>query len=130
MGVSTMVVAGEDLSIPGAADTGNGTTSSAAEVEARCFNVVRQFNPDVVVLDLTGAPNNGTETILKIRRRSGVPILVVCEPNDPLRREYCLAGAAESMQAPVDIMLLNQTVQQIIQLSKNSRETMRADPSH
>ena len=129
MGASTIVVAREDLSIPGATDTGNGAASSAADIEARFFNVVRQFNPDVVVLDLTGSPSNGTETILKIRHRTGVPILVVCEPSDPLMREYCLAGAAESMQAPVDIMQLNQTVQQIIQLSKNSREAMRAEPS-
>ena len=130
MGASTIVVAREDLSIPGATDAvGNGAASSAADVEARFFNVVRQFNPDVVVLDLTGLPSNGTAAILKIRRRTGVPILVVCEPNDPLMREYCLAGAAESMEAPVDIMQLNKTVQQIIQLSKNSREWRGAEPS-
>ena len=128
MGASTIVVAREDLSIPGAADT-DGGTRSAADIEARFFNVVRQYNPDVVVLDLTGAPKHGTATILKIRRRTGVPILVVCEPNDPLMREYCLAGAAESMQAPVDIMQLNQTVQQIIQLSKNSRPAAGTEPS-
>jgi two-component system, OmpR family, response regulator len=127
MGASTIVVAREDLSIPGACDTGNGTVISATDIEARFFNVVQQFNPDVVILDLTGSPSNGTATILKIRRRTGVPILVVCEPNDPLMREYCLAGAAESMKAPVDIMQLNQTVQQIIQLSKNSREGRRAE---
>ena len=59
-----------------------------------------------------------------------MPILVVCEANDPLMREYCLAGAAECMQAPVDIMQLNQTVQQIIQLSKSSRPSVggRAEP--
>jgi len=129
MGASTIVVAREDLSIPGAADTGNGAANGAADIEARFFNVVRQFNPDVVVLDLTGSPSNGTATILKIRRRTGVPILVVCEPDDPLMREYCLAGAAESMPAPVDIIQLNQTVQQIIQLSRDSREVMRGEPS-
>jgi len=129
MGASTIVVAREDLSIPGASDTGNGAVISAADIEARFFNVVQQFNPDVVVLDLTGSPLNGTAAILKIRRRTGVPILVVCEPNDPLMREYCLAGAAESMKAPVDIMQLNQTVQQIIQLSKNSRERRGAEPN-
>src|ERR1700687_3936961 len=129
MGASTIVVAREDLSIPGASETGNGAASSALDIEARFFNVVRQYNPDVVVLDLTGSPSNGTATILKIRRRTGVPILVVCEPNDPLMREYCLAGAAESMQAPVDIMQLNKTVQQIIQLSKNSRDWRGAEPS-
>ena len=129
MGASTIVVAREDLSIPGATDTGTGAAIGAADIEARFFNVVQQFNPDVVVLDLTGSPTNGTATILKIRHRTGVPILVVCEPNDPLMREYCLAGAAESMKAPVDIMQLNQTVQQLIQLSKNSREERGAEPS-
>jgi|SRR5579862_443227 len=124
MGASTIVVAREDLSIPGAADAG-----TAADVETRFFNVVRQHNPDVVVLDLTGSAGNGIATILKIRRRSGVPILVVCGVEDPLMREYCLAGAAECMQAPVDIMQLNQTVQQIIQLSQNSPGPPAAEPS-
>lgn len=119
MGASTIVVAREDLSIPGAAQAGNGA-GTAADIEARFFNVVRQHNPDVVVLDLTSTQGNGIPAILKIRRRSGVPILVVCGANDPQMREYCLAGAAECMQAPVDIMQLNQTVQQIIQLSKSS----------
>ena len=123
MGASTIVVAREDLSIPGA-DAGG-----AADVEMRFFNVVRQHNPDVVVLDLTGARGNGTATILKIRRRTGVPILVVCGANDPQMREYCLAGAAECMQAPVDILQLNQTVQQIIQLSHDSHAFLVREPS-
>ena len=59
MGASTIVVAREDLSIPGAADADNGAACSAADVEARFFNVVRQHNPDVVVLDLTGSQGNG-----------------------------------------------------------------------
>ena len=122
MGASTIVVAREDLSIPGAADA-----AGAADHETRFFNVVRQHNPDVVVLDLTASQGNGTAAILKIRRRASVPIVVVCGANDPLMRDYCLAGAAECMQAPVDIMQLNQTVQQIIQLSKNSRELVIAD---
>ncbi len=122
MGASTIVVAREDLSIPGASDAGGGAANSPADLETRFFNVVRQHNPDVVVLDLTASQGKGIGTILKIRRRTGVPILVVCEPEDPLMREYCLAGAAECMQAPVDIMLLNQTVQQIIQLSKEPRQ--------
>ncbi len=130
MGASTIVVAREDLSIPGAADTGgDGAASNLADIETRFFDVVRQFNPDVVVLDLTGSPSNGTAAILKIRHRTGVPILVVCEPDDPLMREYCLAGAAESMKAPVDIIKLNQTVQQIIRLSKNSRDLMGSEPA-
>src|SRR6185437_10707447 len=66
--------------------------------------------------------------ILKIRRRTVVPILVVCGATDPLIREYCLAGAAECMQAPVDIMQLNLTVQHIIRLSQDSREAAVAEP--
>src|SRR5260370_35654961 len=76
MGASTIVVAREDLSIPGAADAGNGAACSAAEIEARFFNVVRQHNPDVVVLDLTGSPSNDTETISTIPARPPVPIRV------------------------------------------------------
>jgi two-component system OmpR family response regulator len=128
MGASTIVVAREDLSIPGAADAGNGVGASAADLETRFFNVVREHNPDVVVLDLTASQAKGIAAILKIRRRTGVPIVVVCAPDDQLMREYCLAGAAECMLAPVDIMQLNQTVQQIIQLSKNSRGSVAAEP--
>src|SRR4029079_2159168 len=100
-------------------DAANGAASLPADIETRFFNVVREHNPDVVVLDLTASEGNGIPAIVKIRRRSGVPILVVCGAEDPQMREYCLAGAAECMQAPVDLMALNQTVPEIIQLSKN-----------
>jgi two-component system OmpR family response regulator len=129
MGASTIVVAREDLSIPGAADAGNGVAVSAVDLETRFFNVVREHNPDVIVLDLTDSQAKGIATILNIRRRTGVPIVVVCAPDDQLMREYCLAGAAECMQAPVDIMQLNQTVQQIIQLSKDSRASVATEPT-
>lgn len=127
MGASTIVVAREDLSIPGAPQIGNGAAASAAELEAHFFNIVRQYNPDVVVLDLTGEPGNGTATILKIRRRTAVPILVVCSRDDLMMREYCLAGAAECMPAPVDIMQIHLTVQKIIQLSRDSQHSDSVD---
>ena len=129
MGASTIVVAREDLSIPGAVDAANGAARLPADIEAQFFNVVRQHNPDVVVLDLTTSQGSGIPAIVKIRRRTGVPILVVCGAEDPQMREYCLAGAAECMQAPVDLMALNQTVQQIIQLSKSLHVTVSAEPS-
>jgi two-component system OmpR family response regulator len=129
MGASTIVVAREDLSIPGATAAANGAASMPADIEAQFFNVVRQHNPDVVVLDLTASHGNGIPAIIKIRRRTSVPILVVCGPDDPQMREYCLVGAAECMQAPVDLMALNQTVQQIIQLSKSLHVAVAAEPS-
>src|SRR5438874_13411689 len=99
MGASTIVVAREDLSIPGAADGTGGSVPSAADIETRFFNVVRQHNPDVVVLDLTGTQGNGISAILKVRRRTSVPILVVCGSAAPQLRESCLACAAECMPA-------------------------------
>src|SRR3954465_2215108 len=119
MGASTIVVAREDLSIPGATDA-CGDPVNCPDVEAQFFNVLREHQPDVVVLDLRDSREQGIGAILKVRRRSPPPIVVVCTADDPLIREYCLAGAAECMEAPVDIMLLNQTVQKIIQLSKGA----------
>jgi two-component system, OmpR family, response regulator len=120
MGASTIVVAREDLSIPGAISTADKAIGSPADMEAHFFNVLREHQPDVVVLDLRSSSDEGISAILRIRRRSAVPIVVVCGAEDPLIREYCLAGAAECMHAPVDIMLLNQTVQKLIQLSKSA----------
>ena len=121
MGASTIVVAREDLSIPGAADAGDGAELGASDTETHFFNIVRQHNPDVVVLDLTDTAGTGIGAILKIRQRSPVPIVVVCAGDDKMVREYRLAGAAECMRAPIDLMQLNQTVQQIIRLSKEAR---------
>lgn len=129
MGASTIVVARGDLSIPGAADVGSGAQSGTVEIETHFFDIVRQHNPDVVVLDLTEQPANGIAAILKIRRRTAVPILVICGPEDAMMREYCLAGAAECMTAPVDIMQIHLTVQKIIQLSKASQHSPPADQS-
>jgi DNA-binding response OmpR family regulator len=125
MAASTIVVAREDLSIPGSADADNGA-ASAADLETRFFNVVRQSNPDVIVLDFTGPHDNGISAILNVRRRTAVPILVVCGADDPRRQEYCLAGAAECIQAPIDIMQLNVIVQKIIQL-KASRPALAVE---
>lgn len=124
MGASTIVVAKGDLSIPGAVSPPGDAADSPADIEAHFFNVLREHQPDVVVLDIRdagdvhGSAERGIAVILKVRRRSAIPIVAVCAAEDPAMREYCLAGAAECMQAPVDIMLLNQTVQKIIQLSK------------
>jgi two-component system OmpR family response regulator len=114
MGASTIVVAKGDLSIPGAASPPGDASDSLADIEAHFFNVLDIRDAG----DVHGSAERGIAAILKVRRRSAIPIVAVCAAEDPAMREYCLAGAAECMQAPVDIMLLNQTVQKIIQLSK------------
>ncbi|MBV9826017.1 MAG: response regulator transcription factor [Alphaproteobacteria bacterium] len=117
MGASTIVVARADLSIPGAVDAGSVSEPCGYTIEANFFAILRQHNPDVIVLDLTEPTDTGVAAIVKIRGQSVVPIVVVCRADDVQLREYRLAGAAECMQAPIDIMQLNATVQKIIQLS-------------
>ena len=111
-----ILFAREDLSIPGAADPaptdGNGITA-----ERRFFDLLRDSKPDAVLLDLSRANGAGVETILRVRRRSTTPILVACDLNHPSTRDYRIAGAADCMPVPIDILLLNQALQQIINLA-------------
>lgn len=112
-GSSTVVVAREDLSIPGADEDRLPAAENAAEVERRFFELVRDSRPDVVVLDLSNSKGGGIEAILKIRQRCVVPVLVVCGADDPKTGDYRIAGAAECLSAPVDIILLNRTILRI-----------------
>jgi len=45
--------------------------------------LISRSSPDVIVLDFNRAPAAGTNTILTVRRRTDVPILVVCSPKQP-----------------------------------------------
>jgi DNA-binding response OmpR family regulator len=126
---TTIVVAREDFSIPGG-DPNPGFDPTIVETghENKFFSLLRDSKPDVVVLDLTNANGKGVETILRIRRKSTVPILVVCEESAPNARDYRIAGAAECIAAPVDVITLNQALQQIVRVTKApepdaSRET-------
>jgi DNA-binding response OmpR family regulator len=111
---ATIVFAREDLSIPGAPES---ALPSADAVQNHFFDLVSDGKPDVIVLDFSGAPRSGTATILTIRQRSAVPILVVCSPAHPLTEEYRIAGAADCISPPVDIHLLNQAIQRILRVT-------------
>lgn len=116
---TTIVVAREDFSIPGGDPSLDlDPTVGAAAHETRFFSLLRESKPDVVVLDLSNANGKGVETILSIRRKSTVPILVICEENAPNSRDYRIAGAAECIAAPVDVMMLNQALQQIVRVTR------------
>lgn len=117
-GASTIVVAREDLSLPGADRPSDLTGQSPERNELRFFELIRDHRPDVVVLDLAETVGRGIEVIRKIRERSGVPVLVVCRQSDPRASDYRLAGAAECISAPVDIGQLNATIHRIIQLTR------------
>jgi DNA-binding response OmpR family regulator len=111
---ATIVFAREDLSIPGAPES---ALPSADAVQNHFFNLVSDSKPDVIVLDFSGAPRSGIDTILTIRQRSAVPILVLCSRAHPLTEDYRIAGAADCIAAPVDILFLNQAIQRILRVT-------------
>ena len=115
---ATIVFAREDLSIPGAPES---ALPSADAVQNYFFDLVSDRKPDVIVLDFSAAPRSGTDTILTIRQRSAVPILVVCNPAHPMTEEYRIAGAADCISTPVDILLLNQSIQRILRVTDRGR---------
>lgn len=117
---TTIVVAREDFSIPGGDPSldPDGSEVETGGPEGRFFNLLKDAKPDVVVLDLTHANGKGVETILRIRRQSTIPILVVCEESAHTARDYRIAGAADCIAAPVDVVTLNQALQQIVRVTK------------
>jgi two-component system OmpR family response regulator len=84
----------------------------------------------VIVLDFSQAPAAGTNTILTIRRRTEIPILVVCSPEQPEIDDYRIAGAADCIAAPVDIVSLNQTIQRIVRVRGRGRPVSSRAPDN
>jgi two-component system OmpR family response regulator len=116
-GASTIIIAREDFSIPGA---DGDVHLRPADAEKRLFSLIRDRRPDVIVLDLRDASRNATLAVRKLRDRCDIPVLVVCDANDPREQEYRIAGAAECLPAPVDILSLNSIVQKIIRVTGES----------
>ena len=115
---STILIAREDLSIPGSEQSAAGTKEDASE--EHFFELIHNNRPDVIVLDLARTQGRGIEAIRKIREQSGVPILAVCASDDPRVNDYRIAGAAESLLAPIDIAQLNTTIQHIVRLTRSA----------
>lgn len=118
---TTIVFAREDLSIPGAAEAAGSGRDRPASVQTRFFDLISRSSPDVIVLDFSRGPVRGTDTILTVRRRTEIPILVVCNPEQPQMDDYRIAGAADCITAPVDIVRLNQTIQRIVRVRGHRR---------
>lgn len=128
---TTIIFAREDLSIPGAAENVGLAPCQPDSVQAHFFDLVGRSEPDVIVLDLSGAPADGTETILTIRQWTDIPILVVCDAKQSWLDEYRIAGAAGCIAAPVDIFRLNETIQKIIRVrGRSSRASSSSAPEN
>jgi two-component system, OmpR family, response regulator len=102
----------------------------ADTVQAHFFDLISRSSPDVIVLDFSRAPAAGTNTILTVRRRTDVPILVVCGPEQPEIEDYRIAGAADCIAAPVDIVILNQTIQRIVRVRGRGRPVSSRAPDN
>jgi DNA-binding response OmpR family regulator len=110
MATSTVVVAREDLSIPGALEPNNAGINSPEQVENQFFNLLDQHKADAVVLDLMGSQGHGVAAIRRIRRGSAVPIVVLCPAEDKRMPAYRRAGALTCMSPPIDLIQLKETV--------------------
>jgi two-component system, OmpR family, response regulator len=127
---TTILFAREDLSIPGSAEVGIPGRDRPASVQAHFFDLISRSSPDVIVLDFSRAPAAGANTILTVRRRTDVPILVVCSPEQLEIEDYRIAGAADCIAAPVDIVSLNQTIQRIVGVRDRGRRVSRRAPDN
>ena len=127
---TTILFAREDLSIPGSADSGSPGRDRPDSVQAHFFDLVSRSSPDVIVLDFSRAPAAGADTILTVRRRTEVPILVVCDPAQPQMEDYRIAGAADCIAAPLDIVGLNQTIQRIVRVRGRGRPVSSRAPDN
>jgi two-component system OmpR family response regulator len=127
---TTIVFARDDLSIPGASEHAGSMSHQPDLVQALFFDLVDRSKPDVIVLDFSSAPAAGTDTILTIRQRTDIPILIVCDPEQSQLDEYRIAGAAGCIPAPVDIIRLNQTIQKIIRVRGRGRLSLSSAPEN
>ena len=112
MATSTVVVAREDLTIPGAFEAASLATADSDHIENEFFKTIEQNKVDAVLLDLTASDGQGIAAIHRIRRRSAVPILVICRPEDEQTPAYREAGAAACLNPPIDLMQTKQVLDQ------------------
>jgi len=112
MATSTVVVAREDLTIPGAVEAGNLDKDDPEHIENEFFKTLEESKADAVLLDLTASSGRGVTAIRRIRRRSAVPILVVCHSEDTLAADYRQAGAIACMNPPIDLLQMKEALGQ------------------
>jgi|SRR5271165_421683 len=127
---TTILFAREDLSIPGAVEAGVSGRDRPDSLQTHFFDLISRSSPDVIVLDFSRASATGTDTILTVRRRTDIPILVVCNPEQPQMEDYRIAGAADCIAAPVDIISLNQTIQRIVRVRGRGRSSPSRAPEN
>jgi DNA-binding response OmpR family regulator len=114
---ATIIIARDDLSIACGPDSPSVRNRFGTDIEHAFFDLVRSSQPDVIVLDCRGDATRGITAIHKVRQRTDTPVLVICSAGDRRLHEYRIAGAADCLAGPFDILHLNQAIQQIMQVN-------------
>ena len=113
---TTIIFAREDLTIPGAAE--DSVSDGSESAQSRFFDLVSRSRPDVIVLDFSKAPEEaGTDTILTVRQQTDIPILVICRAAALLVEDFRIAGAAECIPTPIEIVTLNRAIWRILRVT-------------
>lgn len=113
-GTVAIIIANDDFTIPGSAPGSPADNLNGVDPEMRFFALLGERNPDVVVLDFSRQHARGLDVIAKIWARSDTPILVVTPAEAGAVPDFCAAGAADCIGAPVDIVAFSQILQRII----------------
>src|SRR5947209_20386118 len=88
MATSTVVVAREDLTIPGAVEASGLETNDPEHIENELFKTLEQNKADAGLLELTASRGQGVAAIRRIRRRSAGHILGRCRGEDSVADDY------------------------------------------
>lgn len=123
-----IVLARKDLSIPGAPENLGATQGRSNAVEAHFFDLVDDNKPDVIVLDCGEESSAAIDTVRKVRQRTDVPIIVLCRLMRPLIEQYRGAGAADCVASPVELAVLNQSIQRIIDARRQQTRVTAGRP--
>lgn len=111
-----VVLAREDLSIPGSSAAPGPTAANGLSTKTAFFDLVSRSRPDVIVLDLSRTPEDGAASIVSVRRQCNVPILVACARVPRLIEEYGRAGASDFIPLPIDFAGLSRAIQKVLRL--------------
>jgi hypothetical protein len=95
---TTIVIAREDFSIPGGEEADEALRAEPEALESRFSACCARPGP-TSSCSMSRANGAGTGMILKIRRQSSVPILVVCDAGSSNIEDHRIAGAASASLA-------------------------------
>jgi CheY-like chemotaxis protein len=122
-----VVFARKDLSIPGAPES-LPAMRDQSDIEDHFFHLIYDNEPDVIVLDCVDASSAVTDVILRVHRRTDIPIIVLCQPADDLLEHYRDVGAADCVTSPIDLVALHRSIQRIIGKPRQQTRVLASRP--